>query len=84
MTAVSATIEIDNTSYTKLETLASITLTKGKTYSIQVQNIAHFKVANAEFVFDNEKFPFTQGDDDVFVKVPGLQAIVTILENTGV
>lgn len=81
MTAVSATTVIYNKENEKLETLAGITLTSGKTYSIQVQNTACFTIANAEFVFCNEKFPFTQGDDDVYVKAIG-SATITILENS--
>lgn len=81
MTTVSATIEITNCSYETIASLASITLTEGKTYSIQIQNIADIKIADAEFTFQNEKFQLTQGSDDVYIKTPGLPAILTILEN---
>ena len=82
MTAVSKTISITNSSYETIASLASITLTKGKTYSMQIQNIAYIKVADAEFCFNNEKFQFTQGDDAIYIKTLGLSATLTILENS--
>lgn len=81
MTAVSNTIEITNTTYDTIASLASITLTQGKSYAIQIQNIADVKIANAEFTFTNEKFTFTQDEDDIYIKTPGGRAILTILEN---
>lgn len=81
MTAVSNTITITNNSYETIASLVSITLTSGKTYSMQIQNIAIIKIADAEFTFNNEKFQFTQGDDDIYIKTPGLPATLTILEN---
>ena len=80
MTAVSKTITVKNTSYETIASLASITLTSGKTYSIQIQNTASVKIADAEFVFTNEKFTFTQGSDDIYIKTTN-SAILTILEN---
>ena len=83
MTAVSATIDIDNASYETLASLASITLTEGKTYLIQIQNILNWKVADAEFTFQNKDITWTQAADDVYVKVinEGQVAKITILEN---
>lgn len=81
MTAVSNTIQITNTDYETLASLANITMTEGKTYSIQVQNLAYFKVADAVFCFHNKEFTFLQGEDDVYVKTNGFQAVITILEN---
>ena len=83
MTAVSKTIIVNNTTYDTIANLADITLTSGKTYSIQIQNSANVKIADAEFVFTNEKFQFTQGDDDIYIKISyaSMTAILTILEN---
>lgn len=83
MTAVSNTITISNTSYETIASLASITLTSGKTYSMQVQNAAYIKVADAEFAVSDEKFTWTQGEDDIYIKVAyaSMTAILTILEN---
>lgn len=83
MTAVSKTIIVNNTTYDTIANLADITLTSGKTYSIQIQNSASVKIADAEFVFTNEKFQFTQGDDDIYIKVSyaSMTAVLTILEN---
>lgn len=81
MTAVSKTIQVTDTTYDTIANLANITLTSGKTYSMQIQNLAYIKIANAEFVFNNEKFQFTQGSDDIYIKGTGLPAILTILEN---
>lgn len=83
MTAVSNTITITNTTYETIASLASITLTSGKTYSIQIQNIAYVKIADAEFCFKDEKFTLTQGSDDVYIKAASLPATLTILENGG-
>ena len=81
MTAVSNTISITNTSYETIASLASITLTASKTYSMQIQGIAYIKIADAEFCFKDEKFVFTQDTDDIYIKTPGLPATLTILEN---
>ena len=81
MTAVSKTITITNTTYETIESLASITMTASKTYSIQIQNMAYVKIADAEFVFNNEKFTLTQGSDAVYIKTNGIGAVLTILEN---
>jgi hypothetical protein len=80
MTAVSATVTVDNTSYETLASLADITLTATKWYSIQIQNICEWKVADAEFTFKNKEFNWKQGTDDVYIKTSGQPAIITILE----
>ena len=56
-------------------------MTNGKTYSIQIQNIAELKIADAIFTLENEKLALTQGEDDIYIRTPGLPAIFTILEN---
>lgn len=81
MTAVSKTLKIENTTFETIASLASITLTASKTYSMQVQNIAEIKIADAIFTFENEKFQFTQADDDIYIRTLGVPAVLTILEN---
>ncbi len=83
MTTVSKTITVTNNSYETIASLASITLTSGKSYSMQIQNRAAIKIADAEFAFNNEKFCFTQGDDSIYIKSIDsvYPATLTILEN---
>lgn len=81
MTAVSNTVTVTNTSYETLASVADITLTNGKTYAMQIQNLAYIKIADAEFVFKDEKFQLTQSSDDVYIKTTALGATLTILEN---
>lgn len=84
MTAVSKTITITNDNYETIASLAGITLTSGKTYSMQIQGMANIKIADAEFTFNNEKFQFTQGSDAISIKPLGSDssAKLTILENS--
>lgn len=81
MTAVSSTIAITNTNYEKLATLANITMTNGKSYSIQIQGLIGYRVANADFVFNDVNFTFTQGVDEVYVKAIGVRPTIVVLEN---
>jgi hypothetical protein len=81
MTAVSKTLKIENTTFETIASLASITLTSSKTYSMQIQNIAEVKIADAIFTFENEKFQITQADDDIYIRTLGIPAVLTILEN---
>lgn len=82
MTTVSATKTITNVEYQTLASLADITMTSGKSYSIQIQGIIGYKVADAAFTFENRDFTFTQGTDAVYVKSFGLPATIVVLENT--
>lgn len=83
MTAVSATIEINNTTFDTIENLASITMTEGKTYSIQAQNNIELKIAGAIFPISDKNGigTLTQGEDSVYIRTPGIPATFTILEN---
>ena len=81
MTAVSYTGTINtNGTYETVESLTELTLTSGKTYTIQIQNIGYIKIADAEFCVNNQIFTFTQGDDDLYFK-SNAPAIFAILEN---
>lgn len=57
------------------------TITSGKTYSIQIQGVIEYKIANAIFTFNGIEFTWTQASDDVYIRVFGLPAVITVLEN---
>lgn len=81
MTTTSKTLKINNAAYETIASLANITLTQDKTYSCQIQGTAFIKIADAEFVLTNEKFYFTQGGDNVYIKNnASVPAVLTILE----
>ena len=79
MTTTSFTGTISTSTYTDVETLTSLTLTEGKAYTIQVQNIANLKIADAEFTLNNILLKLTKTSDDWYIK--GNNAVLTILEN---
>ena len=82
MTAVSATVDVTNTDYETLASVAGISLTSSATYSIQVQGTLGFKVGDAEFTFNDEKFAYTYGTETPYVKNGGsFTAKLVILEN---
>lgn len=69
MTAVSFTgILNTNGQYKTVESLTGLTLTSGKTYTIQVQNTGYLKVADAEFCVRNQILTFTQDSDELYFK----------------
>ena len=81
MTVQSFTGTIDtNGQFATVESLTSITFTADTNYSIQVQNIADIKIADAIFTFRNEKFQYKAGTEDMYIKTYG-QVVLTILEN---
>lgn len=82
MTAVSYTGSINtNGSFETVANLTSLTLTSGKTYTMQIQNIAELKIADAIFtIANNPIFTLTASDDDVYIKTNGYVTL-TILEN---
>lgn len=50
-------------------------------YTMQVQNGAYIKIADAEFHVANEKFSYKATSDDLYIKTNDLGCILTILEN---
>ena len=64
-----------------IEEVTNFTFTSGKSYTIQIQNFAYLKIADAEFTINNQIFTLTVADDDVYIKADGYVAL-TILENT--
>lgn len=81
MTVQSYTGFITTETFATLASKTSITFAVGSVYSIQIQNIAEIKVGDAEFTFENEKFNFKQGSEDLYIKTTALGAKVTVLEN---
>ena len=79
MTTTSFTGTISASTYTDVETLTSLTLTEGKAYTIQIQNIANLKIADAEFTLNNTLLKLTKTSDDWYIKANN--AVLTILEN---
>ena len=82
MTAVSFTGVVNTEGQFKtVASEASLTLTSGKSYTIQIQNIGYLKVADAEFCLKNQIFTWTQASDDLYIKTDS-DVILTILENS--
>ena len=80
MTAVSFTGRIKSDTFVTVASEASITLTSDKTYTMQIQDDAWLKIADAIFYMNNEKFQFKQGSDDLYIKTGSLGCTLTILE----
>lgn len=70
-----------NGEFKSIDELTGLTLASGKTYTIQVQNMAEFKVDNAIFTLYNKELTWTQGADTAYLKTSGVDAVLTILEN---
>lgn len=81
MTIQSATVTVNNNTFETVDSVASVSLTAGTTYTMQIQNIAEVKIADAIFTVENEKFLYKAGTEDLYIKTPGLPCVLTILEN---
>ena len=82
MTVASYTGEINtNGEWATIASLTSFTFVEDTPYWIQVQNIAEIKIASAEFTVHNEKFKYTQLEDDIYIKT-NERVVLTILETT--
>lgn len=71
-----------NGEFKTINELTGLTLTSGKTYTFQVQNMAELKIDKAVFTLYNEKFTWTQGADTVYIKTSSSSAVLTVLENS--
>lgn len=70
-----------NGEFVTIAELTNFSFTSGKTYTIQIQNIADLKIADAIFtIVNNPIFTLTASDDDVYIKTNGYVTL-TILEN---
>lgn len=71
-----------NGEFVNLTTDLGITFTSGKSYTIQVQNVADIKIANAIFSLVNQEFTYWAGSVDVYIKTaPRRTCVLTVLEN---
>lgn len=71
-----------NGEYETVSSLSGVTFTSGKSYSIQIQNLAYLKIADAEFaIYTDEPFTYTASSDDLYIKTDYASCVLTILEN---
>ena len=82
MTVQSYTGEIDtNGEYESVETLTELTFVAGTVYSIQIQNLADWKVGDAEFtIYTDDVWGFKAGSEVPYIKTNHNSCILTILE----
>lgn len=66
--------------YQKASELTGVTFTSGKTYTMQVQNAAYFKVDDAEFLFSNREFQYKAGSSELYIKTTTMPCVLSILE----
>lgn len=65
--------------YQSIEELTGITFTVGETYSIQIQNLAYFKIADAEFpIYTDDVWNFVAGSDTPYIKTNYSSCVLTI------
>lgn len=75
------TIKTDG-QWQSVETVTGVTFTVGNTYTMNVINTAEIKVAKAIFPVTNEKFQYTVGAADLYIKTQdGYTCTLTILES---
>lgn len=82
MTVQSFTGEINtNGEFVTVESLTSISFTGGNTYTMQIKNWAELKILDAIFFLSDEKFQYTAGTEDLYIRTKGFNCELTILEN---
>lgn len=82
MTVQSFTGEINtDREFVSISSLTGINFVGGNTYSIQIQNAAYLKIADAIFCIGDEKFTYIAGTEDLYIKTTFRACILTILEN---
>lgn len=68
--------------FVSVETLTGLTFTASKTYSMQIADSAYIKLGNAVFSFNNEKFEYKAGTEDMYIRTRNKNyCTLTILEN---
>ena len=70
-----------NGEFSLIETETGVDFTAGTKYIIQVQNQAYVKIADAVFNVSNEKFDYTAGTEDIYIRTTYQPCVLTILEN---
>lgn len=82
MTVQSFTGEINTDGeFVTVASLTDISFVGGNTYSMQIQNGAYLKVGDAIFFIGDEKFTYTAGTEDLYIKTTFRACTLTILEN---
>ena len=83
MTAQSYTGSINtNGEFVDVETLTGITFTPGNNYSVQIQNLAEWKVADAVFtILTDDVWNFLGGSDTPYIKTVLGDCTLTIYES---
>lgn len=67
--------------FQNVSTLTGVTFTEGKTYTIQIQNLAWVKISDAIFEVGNKPFTYKAGGEELQVKTPNANGIISVLEN---
>ena len=82
MTAQSYTGRVNTEGeYVSVEELSGITFVAGTVYSIQIQNLAYWKVGDAEFtIYTDDVWGYKAGSDVPYIKTDFSSAVLTILE----
>lgn len=70
-----------NGEFENVATLTGVTFTQGNTYTVQIQNLAWVKIADAIFEVGGKPFTYKAGSSDLEVKTPNANAIISVLEN---
>ena len=83
MTAQSYTGSINtNGEFVDVETLTGITFTPGNNYSVQIQNLAYFKIGDAIFtIYTDDPWNFVAGTDTPYIKTDLKDCVLTIYES---
>ena len=70
-----------NDEFVTVASAADFTFTNGVTYTMQVQNTAYIKIADAVFSVRDEKFSYKATSDTLYIKTSGVcSCVLTILE----
>ena len=81
MTIKSFTGLVQSKDFETVSSKTGVTFTAGNSYTMQVQNDCYLKIADAVFRVSNEKFCYTAGSEDLYIKTPYGSCQLTILEN---
>ena len=82
--AESFTGEIDTQGeFETVEDLTNVSFTAGNVYSMQIQNGANLKIADAIFTIEDEYFQYKAGVEDLYIQTTYRPCTLTILENEG-
>lgn len=57
-----------NSEWQTVTDATGFTFTEGKNYNMSISNLAYLRIAEAVFPFNNEKFPYVQTSDPLYIK----------------